>query len=260
MPSNLSNNIVTSAVLRGPRLKANRADQHINDILRMSQELPAEFYDFRVCARTIPPYAKPTQFELRYDPIKPIPETFALIIGDAVHNLRAALDHLASGIIRTIDPGAKRYFPVTKIRDNLEKSGDLALMETALPGSKELVLNKIRPVNGGRDHLWAFGSIDIDDKHNLVVPTITIATIDGISGNSRGMSFEGIGFGNDAAKPFIAMASTNPFSIQGKPHASVDVSFGPGTPFYGHPVVPTLLDIRQLVEETIEAFATLIGR
>lgn len=36
---------------------------------------------------------------IHYRPVQPMPETIALAIGDAVHNLRAALDHLATGIV-----------------------------------------------------------------------------------------------------------------------------------------------------------------
>ena len=94
---------VTLEVLRQPRLKAERADKHINELMAASQALPRTLYDLRVEARTIPPHAKPTNFQLRYQPLKPIAETFALMIGDAIYNLRAALDYLASSIVRTMD-------------------------------------------------------------------------------------------------------------------------------------------------------------
>lgn len=257
MSSNLSVKKVSPEVMRSPRLKAERADKHINELLARTQALPAEWFDLSVKRTLIPPHTQPTQFYLAYTPLKPVPELLALIIGDAIHNLRAALDHLATGICRTVDEGAKPYFPVTKDRKNLEGSGSLAQMEAALPGSKELVLNKIRPINNAKDRLWAFSSVDIDDKHNLVIPTVTVASFN-FGGNIGGNIFENFGVGNDAAKPFIAIRSDIPFAVQGDPKMTVDVAFGPGTPFDGEPVLPTLMDIRQVVSETLGAFERLI--
>jgi hypothetical protein len=44
------------------------------------------------------------------DPPAPTGE-FALIIGDAFHNLRSALDHLTSEVARTVGRGIKLTFP-----------------------------------------------------------------------------------------------------------------------------------------------------
>ena len=82
------------------------------------------------------------------------------MIGDAIHNLRGALDHLATGIIRTHKDGAKPYFPISQNRDDLindaEMSRRLDDMEQSLPGSKKLILDQIRPVNDARESLWSF--------------------------------------------------------------------------------------------------------
>ena len=244
---------VSLDVLRGPRLKTERADEHINQIITVSKGLPTDWFDFSVKPHTIPPHAKPTYFDLTYNPLKPIPEIFALMIGDAVHNLRSALDHLATAIVRqgTNDKRAKVHFPVAKNRDDLHGYGHLAKMESSLPGTEELIFKEIRPENNARDHLWLFKDINNDDKHNLIIPTVTIANITGINLSE---TVTNLGFGSDAARPFIAIRSKAPFAIQGDPQASVDVSFAPGSTFEGEPVVPTLLDVRQLIVETLDAF------
>ena len=143
--SNLPVTKVTSDVFLSPRLKSERAKHHINELLTLSQAMPADWFRMSVVSKTIPPHSQPSDFNLVYTPLKPIPEMFALVIGDAIHNLRAALDHLASGICRTVDPDAKPYFPVSKDRKDLENSGSLKQMEAALPGSQKAILDKIRP-------------------------------------------------------------------------------------------------------------------
>lgn len=260
MSSNMSVMKVPLEALRGPRLKAERAHKHIDDILAASNAVPADWFDFSLKARTVPPHAKPTRFELTYTPLKPIPELFALMIGDAVHNLRAALDHLATQIARSVDRDAMIHFPVTKHRKDLHHRGHLAKMEAALPGSEDLLSNKIRPVDGAQDHLWSFGGIDNDDKHNLIIPTVTLANISGLNWNMGGSIFRDCGAGNDAAKPFVAVSAGSPFALQGEPKASVKVSFGPGAPFEGEPVVPTLSDVANLVTEVLDRFEVLIRK
>ena len=133
-------------------------------------------------------------------------------------------------------------------------------MEAALPGSKDMLLNEIRPVNDTRDKLWPFGSIDIDDKHNLAIPTVTIANIKGIHAYFGGNTMLDCGAGGDASKPGVIISHASEISLYSNPKMSVEVTFGPGTPFDGEPVIPTLLDIRNLVVETLDAFERLIRR
>jgi hypothetical protein len=256
--SNSESDVVSLDVLNGPRLKANRADKHINELIRVTRPLDSAFYRLAVEPRTIPPYADGTFFNVTYCPLKPIAETLALIIGDAVHNLRAALDHFASTVIRTNDPSAKPYFPVTKDRQHLHRSGVLAQLESALPGSTRLLLDKIRPIDSATDHLWAFGSLDIDDKHNLIIPTVTVVSIDAVIGVHGHPRHCNVSVGNDAARPFVALTGPMKFTID-DPKATVHVSFSGGTPFDGKSVIPTLLDIRNLVAETLDAFGDLIA-
>jgi hypothetical protein len=132
-------------------------------------------------------------------------------------------------------------------------------MESALPGSTKLLLDQIRPVNGGSDHLWAFGSLDIEDKHNLIIPTVTVVSIKNIWAQSGTIRMESGNVRNNAAEYFVIMSMPKPITVQGNPQTSVDVAFRQGTPLNGLPVIPTLLDIRNLVSETLDALATLIG-
>jgi hypothetical protein len=251
--------MISQDILLGPRLKAERADSHINELIRLTQPLSGELFSIAVePSLDIPDHEKP-MFDVAYRPKKPIPQTLGLVIGDAIHNLRAALDHLATGIIRTKDPEAKPYFPVSKKRDDLVNSGSLAAMEAALPGTKKLLLDKIRPVDDARNALWAFSSLDIDDKHNLILPVVTIAEIRGFSIVYGSTVISNATAINDAAYPFMLATTRTPLTIQGNPQPIVQVEFGKGTPFKGHPVIPTLLDIRNLVGETLNAFSELIG-
>jgi hypothetical protein len=253
--------MISKDILLGPRLKAERANRHINELANLTQPLSSQFYRLEVQSRLIPPYVDKYRYELSFVSKEPIPERLATIIGDAIHNLRAGLDHLTSGIVRTVDAKARPYFPVTSNRKDLESSGALKLMEAALPGSQTLILDKIRPTDDPRENLWRFGSLDIDDKHNLLVPTVVVSMISGINAKSGGTVIQNHTSRFNVTKPPKAIiASALPLTVEGEPHTTVEVKFGEGTPFKDNPVVPTLLDISKMVNETIEAFASLIER
>jgi len=252
--------VISPDVLIGPRLKLNRANRHIDELISVTSPLSPDLYSLALKHNGLMVNGKPLRWDLAYRPKQPIPETLALVIGDAVHNLRAALDHLASGIIRTNDPKAAPYFPVTKTRENLVSSGWLKAMEAALPGTKDLLLVKIRPENDGRDHLWRLGTLDIDDKHNLLTPNIAITSIEmpGLMVGTNRVMPGGV-VGNDATREFILVRSDEPITVQGDFYTSVAVTFSEGDLLKDKAIVPTLSQMSELVGETLDAFADLIA-
>ena len=205
---------------------------------------------------------QPTQYQLAYRPKQPIPETLALIIGDAVHNLRTALDHLATGILRTfpvarapVDPN----FPMATERKDVKTNHVLAAIEKALPGSKKLFLEKIRPDGGGNERLWRFNSLDNLDKHNLIIPAVTVVTVDNINARIGTNVIQNCAMGGDAAGELKMIRSDTPIAIQDNFQTAVEVKFGKGTAFENDPVVPTLTQIAGLVSKTIKEFGVHIA-
>src|ERR1700719_482762 len=74
------------------RLKIQRANRHIENLQAVLTEFSAgKFYEFVVDGK---PGALVTRL------LKPFPDDIPLIIGDAVHNLRSALDHLVTAIVQ----------------------------------------------------------------------------------------------------------------------------------------------------------------
>ena len=98
-----------------------------------------------------------------------VPTEFAAIIGDVIHNLRTALDYLAwqmvvvNGGIPSRDTG----FPITK--DAASFQTDLGKkLKGASPKALRFV-QRLRPYQGGDDVLWMLHSLDITDKHKLIL-------------------------------------------------------------------------------------------
>ncbi len=224
----------------------------------MTSPLADDLYTLGVETNVRPrPHDQPSPFGLVYRPTKPIPETLALTIGDAAHNLRAALDHLCTGIVRTVRTEAKEHFPIHPSRQNFVAAPVLNLIEEALPGAKNLVLDEIRPENGANEALWRFNDLDNDDKHNLLIPNVAFVSVHIPLMVGRNV-MRNATIGGDAAKPQFLIGTAGPISIQCDLKPAVEISFGPATAFENEPVIPTLTQVAQIVSETIDAFERLI--
>jgi hypothetical protein len=84
-------------------------------------------------------------------------EPLATIVGDAAHNLRAALDHLAVAILRPlgIDPRSAS-FPIDQSRESLITQPRYLEIERVAPDIAQIIADFIGPIGGqfiGLNHL-----------------------------------------------------------------------------------------------------------
>jgi hypothetical protein len=102
----------------------------------------------------------------------------ALIIGDALHNLKSALDmlyyqamHDTTGVT---DPRTR--FPVRDEREELIAAIKGGLKKKALTDDpnalkiRDLIVDVVKPYKAGNYPLWALHDLNIRDKHQLLVP------------------------------------------------------------------------------------------
>jgi hypothetical protein len=226
-------------IMSGPNSKVKRANRFIDELRSRTTPLDRSLYDITsdVVYQTVL-HVKPSGFQLTFRPKEDLPEALAAIIGDAVGNLRAALDHLANAIVGEwgTPPDGPLYFPVAPRKDLIAHTG-LTAIEQALPGSKELLLEKIRPDGGPDEGFWNFYTLNKDDKHNFFIPTITAVRVDKIYAKMVGHTFNNCArSGFDATRPAILFSSPFPITISSNFNTSVEVKFGQGTPFQNEPV------------------------
>jgi|ERR1035438_5167951 hypothetical protein len=109
----------------------------------------------------------------------------ALIVGDAIHNLHSALDIAWVEIVRKLSPkGPSKYtrFPADpegtreKLESTLVKSAEIPRSNAVC----DLMLDRIKPYKGGDADLLLLNSFDINDKHQLLIPLVTVAGVRGI--------------------------------------------------------------------------------
>jgi hypothetical protein len=92
-----------------------------------------------------------------------------LIAGDAIHNLRSALDHLAYQLVISGGgtPTTQTCFPIsdsaTVYNNTITKKVD-----GMAPTAKDKI-NAAKPYQGGTDELWWLHKLDIADKHHAML-------------------------------------------------------------------------------------------
>jgi hypothetical protein len=159
-------NITATERLALIQVKIKRAKEHITNL----ESAIHDFYDSN-------PYQVSTKRDesrrLIYylSKVEPTPTCIATIAGDAIQNLRSALDHLAwqlfqIGTGRTIS-NDKVYFPIA---DNATEYNRYLSRLRGMRIDAMTTFKVIQPFKGGKDEkLWVLNKLNIIDKHRLLV-------------------------------------------------------------------------------------------
>lgn len=193
-------------------------------------------------------------------------ETSALIIGDALHNLRSALDHLYYEVVLTCGgkPSNWTRFPISDSREGLETNFiKSALKQKQITAAvADFILNTIKPYEAGNLALWGLHQLNILDKHEVIVPVLKLVGFFGVRLEDENGQMVG-------ATDYIADEScTIPISgtygkkikLKNKGRASTNVIFDVGASiFAGQTVYPSLKWVAEEVTRTIKAFEILLA-
>jgi hypothetical protein len=146
--------------------KFNWAQKHISD-LQMAIDAFRDTNGNHVGKNTDVQTGKVTYF---LKSVPEVPNSIALTVGDAIHNLRSTLDHLASAMEVAAGETPDKYtgFPVF---DSPEGYRDCP--QTKIKGLREpckRTIDRIQPYKGGNGHrLWQLHQLDIRDKHRILL-------------------------------------------------------------------------------------------
>ncbi len=153
--------------LQSARSKIDRAKKHIADL----DGALSSFND-----------SKPYRVETKRDPqtgqqihymasVADVPLAVSLIAGDAIHNLRSALDYLACQLVAIGTgklPGSHVYFPIGNDAADYESRCSGQVKGARQDAIK--AIDAIEPYKGGKGHqLWILHKLDIADKHRLLL-------------------------------------------------------------------------------------------
>jgi hypothetical protein len=247
------------APFEASKLKLARAERHIDELsaeistylaekpVAVIVEQPPELKDIESCAWIT---------RIRRN----VPVALSAIIGDAIHNLRAALDLLACDVVRLNGKDAKTvYFPFGKSAEQLEGQIKARNFQCAHPDCVNL-LRSLQPYTGGNVALRGIHDLDVRDKHVALIPAIGAAYIDAFT----------LKIG-DHLNPIPSWSSTIPrdgwwmlrlpmannIALGTEIRAEFTLVFDNDSPFAGHEIIKTLRAIHEHVTGTIKAFETL---
>lgn len=193
------------------------------------------------------------------------PADIYLLLGDAIHNLRTALDHAATAIVGS---GDFVYFPFHERLENLVSSeGTIVCSKTkAIEGAVRdlgrFIVNEIKPYRAGNPFLWKLTKLDAIDKHKFLIPAISLTSVtaydlyDAENRNSIGQLTGTVGPGGTVN----LVGSTGQFKVRGKIEPTFQVLFTKETFFDGLPVVETLVNAANAVSETLRRIEEFIRR
>jgi hypothetical protein len=170
--------------LDGPMAKVKRADVHYSNVVgawRDICETSPQAYSIEIGDNGRKHSHRATVFPV-VDP------EWGLVLGDAVHNLRSALDHLAWQLVLAnggspVDGPGGTQFPIRK-----PPASTVTIAGGVDPDALRLI-DDIQPYRGGDDgkNLALINDLDIMDKHHFVIVTAMVAggwaTIVGMGGS-----------------------------------------------------------------------------
>ena len=245
------------------RLKLERAQEHVRNL----DVLFAAFMDARPHLPVIKDKRNDRgiwQMTLEISSRIPPPTEIGLVLGDAVHNFRCALDHMTWELIGSDGGTQDRYtaFPTGDTRINFESR--VKGMITPRQDTKQFFVDLAVYPSGHGEILYGLHLLDNADKHCVITPTIEATVFDGITlidmttgerlpadpidvpADADDRIFHRIpdGFGIDANNPIETTA--NIFFPE------VDI-------FPFEPVTSTLAQIDMRVEHTIELAERLVA-
>ena len=248
--------------LRGPRLKVIRAKKHIDEFdIAAKAFLDRKPYQIAVeenVGEDRVDWPRTLVFHVREE----IPEDFSTIIGDAVHNLRSALDLMLCALVRAngrSDKGVQ--FPVARNADSLEE----AIEKANVARGGDIALKFVRDHkpyrgDGGNWAISAIHDLDILDKHRLIIAVSGASDLEraivGKRWNSLSLTMPGYRWtGLDDGAEMLKIRAEPGVEIGDEVHATFSIAFGHRQPAGGAPVVKALTDIADYISALVNNFA-----
>lgn len=190
---------------------------------------------------------------------RPLPDAIALHVGDCVHNMRSALDHLVFSVSGS--PASDRYiqFPIYLMAEDY-RSGLWKLKN--VPPLALTSIERLQPYHRGNEAdshpLAMLATLDNIDKHRRLVLSASIATIKVVEGNYQGRlridvhGRNGAVFDSGAVIANFEIALENPDSIV---HMDYDTQFAVAlaepAPLFERDVLKLLAEIYNYIRQTL---------
>jgi hypothetical protein len=225
-----------------PRQKLRRAASHIKTL----EGAIADYFktDWYTCDFNRSPEG---QYSLKVA-VHGSPQDFGVIVGDAVHNLRAALDLLAVEAVDQNGGNTKNvYFPFADSAANLDEMIKRRNFHRASLDDQDTI-RQLQPYTGGNHLLHSLHDLDIQDKHHSLIPHASFVTT------------PKIGVKLDAAGNPIGFAEGKlELEVDPSEPPTVKFTFPDDSVFAGEEVVAVLWQLHAHVTSIVDRFAGAVS-
>lgn len=241
------------SLFHASRLKIERADQHIQSLHDRTIQFASNCY--RLVINQDPQTGNDI---LEFSLTESLPEDFALIIGDALHNFKSALDLAINEVIFSklgaYDDFAR--FPFRSTRSELESAIKGSKITKASPEVADFIVNVIEPYRGGNDVLYSLHQLNILDKHRLLLPVWQVQVVNGIRvENTRGERIFDRDWVITRSHARHELLQRNTY-IANYGKATALILFKKGFPVTDEAVIPFFLKLSVAVSSTVEGIAS----
>ena len=194
-------------------------------------------------------------------------EYVSCIIGDIIHNLRSALDHVVVELIQLNGHRADRNsaFPIGSSNQHF-----LSAVVSKTRGASDKAISMIRSL----EHeaippgvIWGIHTLDVTDKHKTILTMATLHSIKNlrVKYKSRSIRLPTLEIGHDAPStpfrlPLPPDADESDISLSRSFEAHRSIVFGKGRPFEGQPIIHTLMQLIDHIEEIVGRFSNAFMR
>ena len=188
-------------------------------------------------------------------------DDIALILGDAIHNLHCALDHAWRAVLTKLCPASinnQTKFPIFPVRDKVEAALRGVKIDSAAPELFDLVLNHIKPHEGGNDSIWFIHILDIDDKHRLLLPIIEFVSVGGIEVENEAGKVVKAGTWGTAQKPPYYVPIEFGWHLKKKGQVAFSVLFDEGARFQFADIRDMLWTFSVHIHQTVDSLEIVI--
>ncbi len=259
---------MSSALTFGSKVKIERAHKHVQELTIAIKEFLAS-NPFSVIYEDEAGTGDRAYF-IKIN--RQIPIEWGAIIGDIVHNARSALDLLAWQMVLMNDgtPDRRTTFPISSNAKGFEKRASQNLFGASAKAIQ--FIKDLRPYQGGNESLWRLHSLDITDKHRLIL-TVGVAykhfkmkTRMKVSWQEKPIEFPPIAIRPadrlfpliDGAEILRIKAQVITEEINVDYGFAFDIAFGDGEVVKGESVLPILLNLCDYVVQILDRVDRLI--
>ncbi|HEX3438415.1 MAG TPA: hypothetical protein VHT24_16720 [Pseudacidobacterium sp.] len=246
-------------ICKGARLKIDRAEHHISDL-----EGRVDFLKNRltvaahVDANSGLEYIK-CDFTSTED--RDAFDRLPVLIGDAVHNLKCALDYVWLETVQRLIPAGdweRTKFPIYPTPELLERELRKLQINVLTPNFFRFLLSEIKPYDGGDFAIRTVHIVDMGDKHRLLTPVIHYSSIGDIRVEQNGEIHKGFTSATTYPPPVYVGPFERGIHVKDPGSAAFAVMFQEGNDGSETRAVDTLRIYSRFIANTVKLFEDFI--